>query len=412
MSAIALLLGLLVLSYLGGIVRGGRAIQGFGLPSGAEYLCLGFVCGGQLLGLISESLIDTFRPVLLVGAAWIALVAGLGYTRVGGRPIRLSSALVGVSSALLVAGAVGAAVWFAIGRLRPELAADRSLLAGGIAIVSCASTRHAVRWVIQRYAAKGPLSDALADYARASALVPILGLSLLLAQSSVPGLVAIGFLGRVALTWGIGLILGLVAVLLIGRGLTRDETWGVVVGTLLLATGVAAELGLSGLSAAFSLGLTLGCLSSRRLELVRMLRPTESAVLLPLAVLAGALVNLREAPALWLLIPLGLGARFVIELVRGALLALCSKAARPAGPLVGLGMMAMGEMTLACAVAIALSFQSAAAKSVLTLAVVAVLAGELLGPLTLRRALRRAGELEAGEPEPGRLSLDPEGTEA
>jgi hypothetical protein len=393
-------------------VRGGRAIQGFGLPSGAEYLCLGFVCGGHLLGLISESLIDTFRPVLLVGAAWIALVAGLGYTRIGDRPIRLSSALVGVLSALLVAGTVGAAVWFAIGRLRPDLAADRSLLAGGIAIVSCASTRHAVRWVVQRYAAKGPLSDALSDYARASALVPILGLSLLLAQSSVPGLVAIGLLGRVALTWGIGLMLGLVAVLLIGRGLTRDETWGVVVGTLLLATGVAAELGLSGLSAAFSLGLTLGCLSSRRPELVRMLRPTESAVLLPLAVLAGALVNLREAPGLWVLIPLGLGARFLIELVRGALLALCSKAARPAGPLVGLGMMAMGEMTLACAVAIALSFQSAAAKSVLTLAVVAVLAGELLGPLTLRRALQRAGELDAGEPEPGRLSLDPEGTEA
>jgi Kef-type K+ transport system membrane component KefB len=216
----------------------------------------------------------------------------------------------------------------------------------------------------------------------------------------------------VALTWGIGLILGLVAVLLIGRGLTRDEIWGVVVGTLLLATGVAAELGLSGISAAFSLGLTLGCLSSRRSELVRMLRPTESAVLLPLAVLAGALVNLREAPALWLLIPLGLGARFLVELVRGALLALCSKAARPAGPLVGLGMMAMGEMTLACAVAIGLSFHSPAAKSVLALAVVAVLAGELLGPLTLRRALSRAGELDAGVPEPARLSLDPEGTEA
>ena len=412
MSAIALLLGLLVLSYLGGIVRGGRAIQGFGLPSGAEYLCLGFVCGGHVLGLISESLIDTFRPVLLVGAAWIALVAGLGYTRIGDRPIRLSSALVGVSSALLVAGAVGAAVWFAIGRLRPDLAADRSLLAGGIAIVSCASTRHAVRWVVQRYAAKGPLSDALSDYARASALVPMLGLSLLLAQSSLPGLVVLGFAGRVALTWGIGLLLGLVAVLLIGRGLTRDEIWGVVVGTLLLATGVAAELGLSGISAAFSLGLTLGCLSSRRRELVRMLRPTESAVLLPLAVLAGALVNLREAPGLWLLIPLGLCARFVVELIRGALLALCTKAARPAGPLVGLGMMAMGEMTLACAVAIALSFHSAAARSVLTLAVVAVLAGELLGPLTLRRALQRAGELDAGEPEPGRLSLDPEGTEA
>lgn len=412
MSAIALLLGLLVLSYMGGIVRGGRAIQGFGLPSGAEYLCLGFVCGSHVLGLIPEALLEAFRPLLLVGAAWIALVAGLGYTRIGDRRIQLSSALVGVLCAALVGSVVGAAVWFALPYLRADLLPERKLIAGGMAILSCASTRHAVRWVVLRYAAKGPLSDALADYARASALVPLLGLSLLFAQSSVPGLVEIGLIGRALLTWGIGAILGLVAVLLIGRGLTRDEIWGVVAGTLLLAVGVSAELGLSGVSAAFSLGLTLGLLSAQRGQLVRMLRPTEPAVLVPLAMLAGALVSLRDARLLWVLVPLGLGARAVAELSRGALLALCTRAARPAGPIVGLGMMAMGEITLACAVSLGLSFEHNVAKSLLASGVLSMLAGELIGPLALRRALRLAGELEAGEPEPGRLSLEPEGTEA
>jgi hypothetical protein len=412
MSAIALLLGLLVLSYMGGIVRGGRAIQGFGLPSGAEYLCLGFVCGSHVLGLVPETLLEAFRPLLLVGAAWIALVAGLGYTRIGDRRIRVSNALVGVLSATLVGSAVGAAVWFVLPHLRPDLASDRSLLAGGMAILSCASTRHAVRWVVLRYAAKGPLSDALADYARASALVPIFGLSLLFAHSSVPGLLEIGLLGRALLTWGIGAILGLVAVLLIGRGLTRDEIWGVIVGTLLLAVGVAAELGLSGVSAAFSLGLTLGVLSAQRPQLVRMLRPTEPAVLVPLAVLAGALMSLHDPRLLWLLVPLGLGARGVAELLRGALLSLGSRAARPAGPIVGLGMMTMGEITLACAVSLELSFERGAAKSLLAIGIISMLAGELIGPLALRRALRLAGELEAGEPEPGRLSLEPEGNEA
>jgi len=412
MSAIALLLGLLVLSYMGGIVRGGRAIQGFGLPSGAEYLCLGFVCGGQVLGLIPEALLEAFRPLLLVGAAWIALIAGLGYTRVGDRRIRVSSALVGVLSAALVGSAVGGAVWFVLPHLRADLAPDRSLLAGGMAILSCASTRQAVRWAVLRYAAKGPLSDALADYARASALVAIFGLSLLLAQSPVPGLVEIGLLGRAALTWGIGVILGLVAVLLIGRGLTRDEIWGVIVGTLLLAVGVATELGLSGVSAAFSLGLTLGVLSSQRTELVRMLRPTEPAVLVPLALLAGALVSLRDARLLWVLVPVGLGTRAGAELLRGALLSLCSRAARPAGPIVGLGLMAMGEITLACAISLGLSCERGAAKSLLAIGVISMLAGELIGPLALRRALRLAGELEAGEPEPGRVSLEPEGHEA
>ena len=96
MSAIGLLLGLLVLSYLGGMLRGARAIRGFGLPSGSEYLCLGFVFGSQVLDLIPLPLLLSFRPLLLVGAAWIAFVEGLGYTRVGDRAIGLGNAVMGV----------------------------------------------------------------------------------------------------------------------------------------------------------------------------------------------------------------------------------------------------------------------------------------------------------------------------
>jgi hypothetical protein len=411
MSGIALLLGLLVLSYLGGILRGGRTIQGFGLPSGSEYLCLGFVLGAHVLDLIPEALLVTFRPLLLVGASWIALVAGLGYTRIGARRITAASALVGIFSSALVGLAVGALVWFALPHLLPELGSERVTIAGGMAVVSCASTRHAVRWVVLRYAAKGPLSDALADYARVSALVPILGLSLLLAQVPEPGLVQLGFAGRVAATWAIGIALGLVGVLLIGRGISRDESWGVIVGTFLLTVGVAAQLGLSGVAASFALGITLGLLSSRRGELVRMVRPTESAVHLPLAVLAGALVSLHETPLVWLLIPLGVCARLLAELIRGVLLSFTLSAARPAGPLVGLGLMSMGEVTLACAVSLVLSLQSPGLASVFAVAAVSVLVGELVGPLALRRALRRANEVEAGEPEPGRISLEPEGLE-
>lgn len=412
MSAIALLLGLLALSYLGGILRGGRAIQGFGLPSGAEYVCLGFVLGAHVLDLIPEALLVTFRPLLLVGASWIALVTGLGYTRIGARRITAVSALVGISSTALVGLAVGGLVWLVLLQLRPELSdSERFFAAGGVALVSCSSTRHAVRWVVLRHAAKGPLSDALADYARVSVLVPIFGLSLLLALVPEPGLAPLGLASRVGITWAIGIVLGLVAVLLIGRGLSRDESWGVILGTFLLAVGVSAQLGFSGVAASFALGITLGLLSSRRGELVRMVRPTESAVHLPLAVLAGALVSVHEAPLVWVLVPLGVGARVLAELIRGTLLWLTSNAARPAGPLVGLGLMSMGEVTLACAVSLALSVENELIRSVFAVAVVGVLAGELVGPLALRAALRRANELDAGEPEPGRLSLEPEGSE-
>jgi hypothetical protein len=395
LNAILLLLGLLVLSYLGSALVSSHAIRGLGLPSGAEYLCLGFVLGSHVLGIISQPLLADFEPLLLVGASWIAFVAGMTLTEVGKRRIALGRACVGVLSTLLLGLGVGAAVWFALPVLLPRLLGERPFIAGGAAIVCSGSTRQAVRWVVQRHAAQGPLSDALADYARVSSLVPVLGLSLLMAHYPEPSLAAAGFAARVGVTWGIGALLGLVAVLLVGRQLTRDEIWGVLVGTSLLSMGVAARLGLSSVSAAFALGLTIGVLSPRRSELSAMVRSTERAVLLPLAVLAGALINLREAPALGVIVALALAARYLGELMRGGALMLASRAARTAGPLLGLCLVSSGEVTLACAVSLALSFHSPAALTLLVVAGTGLLTGEIVGPFALRRSLARAGELAA-----------------
>ncbi len=398
MNAILLLLGLLVLSYVGSALHGTRSIRGLGLPSGAEYLCLGFVLGSNVLGLIPPSLLEIFEPLLLVGASWIAFVAGLTFTQVGQRRLAFGRACVGVLSTLLLGLGVAAAVWFVLPLLAPELLQERITLAGGIAIVCCGSTRQALRWIVQRHAAHGPLSDALADYARASALVPVLGLSFLMAHFPEPSLVAAGFAARVGATWGIGMLFGLIAVLLVGRGLTRDEIWGLLVGTSLLSMGVAARLGLSSVAAVFALGLTLGALSTHRVELYTMVRPTERAVLLPLAVLAGALIQLRDARAVALLVALAIGARFFGELARGGLLMLASSAARHAGPLVGLSLVSSGDVTLACAVSIALSFHGPAGLTVLAVAGAGLLVGELVGPFALRRCLLRAGELAVEAP--------------
>ncbi|HTV18274.1 MAG TPA: potassium transporter Kef [Polyangiaceae bacterium] len=406
MNAILLLLGLLALSYVGSLLRGDRAIRGLGLPSGAEYLCLGVVLGSHALGIIDRPLLESFEPLLVVAASWIAFIAGLGYNRVGVRPIAFGRAALGVLGAALAGLAVFAAVYFALPFVAPRLMEDRVLCAGGAGCVCSGTTRQAVRWVVQRYAAVGPLSDALADYARASALVPVVGLGLLLAYFPVPGLAFIGFSARAGLTLGIGALLGLVALALLSRGVTRDETWGILVGTALLSMGVAARLGLSPLAASFALGLTIGMLSRRRAELTSMVRPTERAVLLPLAVLAGALVDVTAAPRVLVLVPLALAARYAMEFVRGLWLCAGSAPARRAGPLVGYALVSTGEVTLACAVSIAVAFERPAALGVLAIAAAGLLLGEVVAPLALRRALVRTGELDLNaeplwEPRPG-----------
>src|SRR5690606_32864343 len=108
-----------------------RAIRGIGLPSGAEYLCLGVALGSHALGIIGRPLLETFEPLLVVAASWITFIAGLGYNRVGARPIAPSRALVGVLGAMLAGLGVFAAVYFALPLIGPELLDDRALLAGG-----------------------------------------------------------------------------------------------------------------------------------------------------------------------------------------------------------------------------------------------------------------------------------------
>jgi hypothetical protein len=94
------------------------------------------------------------------------------------------------------------------------------------------------------------------------------------------------------------------------------------------------------------------------------------------------------------LVPLALAARYAMELARGLWLCAGSRPARSAGPLVGYALVSTGDVSLACAVSIAVAFERPAALSVLAVAAAALLLGEIVAPLALRRALVRAGELD------------------
>ena len=113
MSGIGPLLGLLVLAYVGSMLVSGRTIRGFGLPSGAEYLVLGVVIGPHALGLLTRSTITSFEPIFVLGASWMALVAGIGYGVVGERRIHAGRALAGVVTAAGVGAGVDCCALFA-----------------------------------------------------------------------------------------------------------------------------------------------------------------------------------------------------------------------------------------------------------------------------------------------------------
>ncbi|WP_437979066.1 cation:proton antiporter [Sorangium sp. So ce295] len=401
MNAVWLLMGLLVLSYLGSSLVSGRVLRGIGLPSGAEYVVLGFVLGPSALGLLEPSSLAAFEPVAGVALGWLALVVGLDFGFVGSRRVRPSRMALCVLMSLLTGGAVAAAVWFAAAHGAPSLdRGDRALLAAGVGAVSAETTRHAVLWVTQRYSASGKLSDLIADIADCDDLGPLLmmgGAFALVPQATAQW--PIPFWGWTVVTALIGVVLGLIAVVLLGSDFRLIQSWGVLLGASLLTMGTSARVGLSPLFAAFAMGVTIAALSRHRDEIVAMVAPTERPVILPSLLLAGAHVNPKAAPFLPWIVAIALGARLVGKLATGLVFRVVSPDARETSPWLGLGLLSSGAVAMSVGLAFALRFPGPVGHTVLFAATAAAVFGELVGPQALRATLRKAGELAAPERE-------------
>jgi hypothetical protein len=142
------------------------------------------------------------------------------------------------------------------------------------------------------------------------------------------------------------------------------------------------------------MGLAVSLLSRHRRDLRAMVGPTERPVLLPALLLAGARLDFRASPALPWIAAAAIGGRVVAKVVVGWLLALISKPARKAGPLVGLSLMSSGALAMSIGLAFALRFPGTVGDTVLVVAAVSATVGEFVGPARLRAALQAAGEIE------------------
>ena len=394
MNALLLLMGLLVLSYIGSFLVGGRAIRGFGLPSGSEYLLLGFVIGPHVLGLVERSMLDSFEPIADTALGWLAFVLGLDYGSVSQRRVRFSSVLVACSIALVTGLFIAAAEYVVIARVTPISGTKLLLLAGGIGAACSETTRDAVRWVVERHRAKGPLADLLGEIADSDDLVPLIATALLFALAPVEhARVALPGLSWAGVTLGIAILLGLLASALLGRETRLHESWGVLLGTALFAIGLAVRLNLPFVTLMFFMGIALGASSRHRSEVATMIAPTEQPVLLPALVLAGARINPEAAPNLPWIVGTAIAVRFAVKLLVGCLVWAGYRAARPAGASVGLGLLSTGALAMAVGLSFALRFPGVVGDTILITVAAVTVFGEFVGPTRLRIALTRAGEI-------------------
>jgi hypothetical protein len=395
-NAVLLLVGLLVLSYLGSFLVAGRSIRGAGLPSGVEYVALGFVLGPQALDIVGGDMLASFEPVVQVALGWLAFAVGLDFGYAGEKRARASSLALGTFGALLTGGAVAWATWVVVRRMHVGASlTEQILLVGGVGAACSETTRHAVRWVVQRHNARGPLADRLNEVAHADDLLPLVAVAILFALAPAENVpMKMPLRDWPAITVGLGLLLGAGAALLVRSELKLDDTWAVLFGVSLITIGTTARLALSTLTASFFAGVAVSVLSKHGRELRAMVAPTERPVLLPALLLAGAHLDFRASPKLAWIAAAAIVARFAAKIVVGWML-LASKPARRAGPLVGLSLMSSGALAVSIGLAFALRFPGTVGDTVLVVAALSATVGEFVGPARLRRALQLAGEIDS-----------------
>ena len=407
MTALAFLGLLLVASYLGGFLIGGKKMRARGVASGAGVVLLGFVAGPSVLRLVSRDSLELFTPLAEVGVGWLAMDTGLVFGRVLGRPIRPFSALWGIGVAALCAAGVAGVMHLVltrIPRLSPGLLTPREhwvlLLGTGAALAE--TTRSVFRWAAQRCNAKGPLFERLADLAAGDDVVPVAIVAFAVALEGIPS--AYGAMPVLAGTVAqplFGFLLGAAAALMIGRRFRLNVFRGVLLGVTLTAIGFSVRLGVSLLAVPFGLGLGLATVSRHRAR-ARRGAISERYILLPILFLAGAMTSIDGALP-WLA-AIAVATRLVVKLLAGVGLWAAWPAARKAGPWLGTGLVSSGALSIAVGMSLALRFPGVVGSVILGASTLGVVVGELIGPASLRRALQRVGEAQDVDAEPEGLA--------
>jgi hypothetical protein len=388
MDEMLLLLGLLAFAYIGNALIAPGQASTPGLPSGAHFMGLGFLLGPHALGFVPSDAAESFRPLAIAATAWLALVLGTAYGYAGDRRLSPRAIILGFGVSLLSVLGIGAGVYFAAKLVAHMSEQDCRLLALATGLAGCETSRQSVRWAVERGAQPGTLLHVLEELADTYEVVPLVGLAFLFALAPAPVQnMPTTFWGCIGLPLLLGMVLGLTSALLLSGLSGAKEARSVLLGAALLGTGIAWRLGLSPVTGLFVMGVCLSLASRHASQLRLVLGRSEPGVLLPMLLLAGALLRLpgQSAP-LWI-VAAAVGGRLVVRWLLGFVTGSIARAGVRRSSAFGLSLCCTGTINALLALSFALRFPGTVGDLVLACAAVGGIVGDLVGALGLRQAL-------------------------
>lgn len=269
-----------------------RLARRYSFGGGIEYVVLGVVLG-PLLGILDEGLAHDIRPVLLLGAGALGMLAGLelglrdGDVRVRGA----WAAALSITSftALTVIGLPLLGAWMLGFNIEADHAWTAALLFAGV--VALGSDATPIAALATSLGARGPAPAlAVATATRVRALA-ILAFGLLFALVNDADILELRPLSGAAAALGVqigaGVVLGLLFGVVVHRKLDERTLLTVVVGMVLLAGGFAYAMDASAIFVNFVAGLTFAMTSPHAGEATRTMRSIKQPFVIALYFFAG-----------------------------------------------------------------------------------------------------------------------------
>jgi hypothetical protein len=395
MTSGLILVAVVAAGYLAARLAAGALARRLLIVSGAEYLVLGVLLGPRVAGLISANVIDSFGPFITLAIGWMGAAIGSEFHLK--RMLRFRGELYQVAfiEAVLVVALVGGAMLAVFNRglgVPLEEAIAPAAILGAIAVTTSASgIALAARRLARDRAARTPLLRQLQVSGGMDAAVGILAFSIMLCLVHVPPP------GNVrpptptewaVISLAIGIVGGVVYHLFLGGERDPDRLFIALAGAITLASGAAAYARLSPLLPTMLIGAILANTARNRHDIGVVLHRVQRPLYLVLLIFAGAAWRVP-------------GGGWAIPLVVFILIRLIAKlgSARLATRLSGMsgvlgrdwGLALIGQGSLAAAIALNYRIfdDSDISNVVFTVALVSVLATDLLSARVVRAVVRR-----------------------
>ncbi len=390
---------------------GGKLAQKLKLPTISGYIVAGLALGPSVLNLVPDKIDIYLKPIPHLALGLIALAIG---SQLRFRTLqRLGGGIVLIVVVQLVVTFFLVAVVTALFRVELPVA----LLLGAVASATAPAATVAV---LSELRARGPLTTTLMavvalDDAGCIMLFGVISsiAAALTATSAEPGMLEttvkplLEILGAIALGSSLGYLLHY----LVRHKRERREILIIVLGIVLLCSGVAMELHLSPLIANMMVGFVLINASGRNARVFRIIEPVEPPIYAAFFAIAGTelrLGALRQAGML--------GASYIVSRALGKLLGarlgtVLAKASAPVRRYLGLALLPQAGVAIGLSIlAGEAAWLSELQRQVIVSVVLAgVVVNELVGPALTKLAIVKAGEVHGP---PSSRALEDTETEA